>query len=65
MTNDKITGRHSLGLNCLFVPNTILLRTLEMNIYPDVTEQDMNKLAKLAEQEKNQSAEEINDKRLK
>ena len=39
--------------------------TLYMSIYSNITEQDLIKLRKLAEQQKNQPALKIKDKKLK
>ena len=77
MTEDKFTGRYRLGLNSLFVQgsspfsNTILnshsmtISTLWMSVYSNVTEQDLNNLRKLAEQQKQQRALKIKNRILK
>ena len=59
MIKSKNKGRYCLGLRSLFVLDTIFFDTQLLSIYPNVTEQDMNHLAKLAKQQKNKSAEKI------
>ena len=66
----KYTVLYRLGLNSLFVPNTNIFYILYILSYFIVTEQDMNNLAKTAEQQKNQrvdrkrNLEQIHDKKL-
>ena len=57
MTKDKYTGRYRLGLNSLFVSNINPFWIKQMSIYPNVTEQNLINLRKLAEQQKNQRDE--------
>ena len=65
MTKDKYTGRYRLGLNSLFVPNSNPFYIKQMSSYPNVTEQDMINLRKLAEQQKNQQALKIKNRILR
>ena len=56
MTKHKFTGCYRLGLTSIFVPDSSLFQTNQKSLYPDVTEQELNFVGNLAEQQKNQRA---------
>ena len=64
MIKDKFSGRYRSGLNSLFVPNNSPFQINYMSIYPNVTQQDLINLSKLAEQQKNQGATKIKSRIL-
>ena len=51
------TGRYGIGLKSIFVPDWSPFHTQKMSIYPDVTLEITNKLAKVSKQQENQRAE--------
>ena len=55
VTKDKDTGRYPLGLNSLIIPHSSPFRTLHMIFYPHITEQDLIKSVKFAQQQKSES----------
>ena len=65
MTKDEYTGRYRLKLNSIFVPDSSPFSIKRMSDYSIVTEEDLNILRKLAEQQKNQQALKIKNKFLK
>ena len=67
MTKDKYTGRYRLRLNSIFVLHSSPFYNLylKMSIYSNVTEQDLNNLRKLTEQQKEQRGLKIGNKILK
>ena len=67
MTKDRYQGRHRLGINNIFVPDTTPFQYLSLivSIYSNVSEQDLINLRKLAEQQKEQRALKIKNRILK
>ena len=65
MFKDKYTARHRLGLNSIFVQIAHRFEVKKLSIYPNVTEQDLINLRKLAEQQKNQRVLEIKNRIIK
>ena len=64
-TKDNYTGRYCSRLDSLHVPLTYPFEIKKMRIYPNVTEQDMINLTEIAEQQKNQRANNIQIRFLK
>ena len=64
-TKDNYTGLYCLGLDSLYVPLTNPFEIKKKRIYPNATEQDMINLTEIAEQQRNQRANNIQVKFLK
>ena len=65
MIKVTFTGRYQLGLNSIVVPDRSPFYINSMSNYSNVTEQDLNNLRKLAEQQKEQRALKIKKRTLK